>query len=184
MSCESSVWQGKLVRLRAFEPSDWEVYFAWDQDDEQARRLSTIPFPQSATAVREWAQREATRTPEGDSFRFVIENDAGEVVGDLTTLRCDPRVGTFSYGISILRDYRRRGYAADAISLVLRYYFHELRYQKATVSIYSFNTESARLHEKLGFILEGRIRRMIFTNGEYFDELIYGLTMEEFGAGG
>lgn len=183
MTSSPSVWQGQLVRLRAFAASDWEVYFAWDQDDEQARRLYTIPFPQSPAAVREWAEREASRTRDGDEFRFVIENRAGEMIGDLTTNRCDPRVGSFSYGIAIRRDHRRHGYAADAIPLVLRHYFHELRYQKATVSVYSFNTESARLHEKLGFTLEGRIRRMIYTNGQYFDELVYGLTVEEFDEG-
>ncbi len=127
------------MRLRAIEPSDWEVYFAWNQDDEQARGVSNIPFPQSAEAVRQWAQQEATRKPEGDAFRFVIENETGEVVGDLTTHNCDARVGSFSYGITIRREHRRNGYAAEAIALVLRYYFRELRYQKATVTVYSFN---------------------------------------------
>lgn len=44
------------------------------------------------------------------------------------------------------------------------------------------------LHKKLGFVLEGRLRRMVFTGGHYYDELIYGMTQEEFaeryGAGG
>ena len=175
----TSVWQGKLVRLRAIEPSDWAVYFAWNQDDEQARGISNIPFPQSAEAVRQWALQESTRTPEGDAFRFVIENAQGEVVGNLTTHDCDPRVGAFSYGITIRREHRRQGFAADAIAAVLRYYFQELRYQKVTVHVYSFNTASIRLHEKLGFLQEGRLRRTVFTNGEHFDTLIYGLTAEE-----
>ena len=183
MDTSASFWQGERVRLRAIEPSDWEAYFAWDQDDEQARGVSNIPFPQSAEAVRQWAQQEATRKPEGDAFRFVIENEAGEVVGDLTTHDCDARVGSFSYGITIRREYRRNGYAAEAIALVLRYYFQELRYQKATVSVYSFNEASARLHESLGFQLEGRIRRTVFTNGQHSDELVYGITAEEFSGG-
>jgi RimJ/RimL family protein N-acetyltransferase len=58
----------------------------------------------------------------------------------------------------------------------------ELRYQKVTVHIYSFAEPSVKLHESLGFQLEGRIRRAVFTNGQYFDELIYGLTKEEFAA--
>jgi RimJ/RimL family protein N-acetyltransferase len=180
MDTSGSIWQGERVRLRAIEPSDWEVFFAWNQDDEQARGVSKIPFPQSAEAVRQWAQQEATRKPEGDAFRFVIENEAGEVVGDLTTHNCDARVGSFSYGITIRREHRRCGYAFEAISLVLRYYFQELRYQKATVTVYSFNEASAHLHESLGFQLEGRIRRTVFTDGEHFDELVYGLTAEEF----
>ena len=185
MESNASIWQGKRVRLRAIEPADWAVYFAWNQDDDQARGVSNIPFPQSQEAVRQWAEHEATRKPEGDAFRFVIENEHGEMVGDLTTHHCDPRVGCFSYGITIRREHRRNGYAAEAIALVLRYYFQELRYQKATVSVYSlkFNEASARLHEKLGFQLEGRIRRTVFTKGEHFDELVYGITAEEFAAG-
>jgi RimJ/RimL family protein N-acetyltransferase len=81
------------VRLRAIEPEDWAFSFAWNQDDEQARRISAIPFPQSAEAVRQWARQEATRKPEGDAFRFVIEHASGEVVGDLATHHCDPRAG-------------------------------------------------------------------------------------------
>jgi RimJ/RimL family protein N-acetyltransferase len=183
MDTSASIWQGERVRLRAIEPSDWEAYFAWNQDDEQARSVSNIPFPQSAEAVRQWAQQEAIRKPEGDAFRFVIENETGEVVGDLTTHHCDARVGSFSYGITIRREHRRNGYAAEAIALVLRYYFRELRYQKANVTVFSFNEVSARLHEKLGFQLEGRIRRTQFTDGALHDELIYGITAEEFAAG-
>jgi RimJ/RimL family protein N-acetyltransferase len=182
MDTSASIWQGERVRLRAIEPADWAVYFAWNQDDEQARSVSCIPFPQSAEAVRQWAQQEATRKPEGDAYRFAIETVSGEFVGDLTTHHCDPRAGAFGYGIAIRREHRRCGYASEAITLVLRYYFRELRYQKATVAVFSFNDASARLHEKLGFKLEGRIRRTQFTDGALHDELIYGLTAEEFAA--
>jgi RimJ/RimL family protein N-acetyltransferase len=66
----------------------------------------------------------------------VIENGSGEIVGELTTHHSDPSAGAFAYGIAIRREHRRRGYAFEAITLVLRYDFRELRYQKATVSVY------------------------------------------------
>lgn len=182
MDSGKSIWRGTRVRLRAIEPGDWTAYFAWNADDDQARSLYHVPFPQSAESVQQWAQRESARAPEDDAFRFVIENERGEVVGNLATHDCDHRFGTFSYGISIRGEERRQGYAAEAILLVLRYYFQELRYQKVTVSVCSFNEASIRLHEKLGFQLEGRLRRKVFTNGEYFDELVYGMTAEEFAA--
>src|SRR5688572_2642923 len=94
-----SVWRGRRVRLRRLEASDWETYFAWDQDSEQARYLDAIPYPRSAAATRRWAEQEAERPLDGDNVRFVVENGAGEVVGDLTTHHCDPRSGTFAYGI-------------------------------------------------------------------------------------
>lgn len=59
----------------------------------------------------------------------------------------------------------------DTFSIVLRYYFHELRCQKATVIVYAFNERSKQLHEGLGFRLEGRLRRTVYTNGRLHDEL-------------
>jgi RimJ/RimL family protein N-acetyltransferase len=175
------MWAGRLVRLRAMELADWEAYFDWNHDDEQARAMHAIFAPQSREAVRRWAEQDAIPTASDDNARFVIarlEDDT--VVGNLSVHAANPRVGTFSYGINIKREERRRGYASEAILLSLRFYFEERRYQKVTVTIYSFNEPSIVLHERLGFQLEGCVRRMVYTQGEYHDHLIYGLTVEEF----
>lgn len=36
------------------------------------------------------------------------------------------------------------------------------------------------MHRKLGFVEEGRLRRHLFLAGEYRDELMFGMTVEEF----
>lgn len=158
----SSLWQGKKIRLRAIEPSDWETYFAWNQDDKQARSLYFIPFPQSQEATKRFAETTSLQAPETDNFRFVIENNQREVVGDVTVNNCNPRNGTFNWGLNIGQEHRRKGYASEALHLVMRYYFQELRYQKVTIHIYSFNDASIRLHESLGFQLEGRLRKDLY----------------------
>jgi RimJ/RimL family protein N-acetyltransferase len=173
-------WVGASIRLRAIEPPDWETYFAWNQDDEMARSLYAIPLPQSREAVKRWAEQESIQKPEGDDFRFILEEKTGVVVGDLTIHGCQRRSGTFAYGISVKKEHRRKGYATEAIILALRYYFQELRYQKVNATVNDFNEPSVRLHEKLGFRREGQLRRMGYTNGKYFDQFIYGLTAEEF----
>ena len=176
-----SLWQGKLIRLRAIEPTDWETYFSWNFDDQQTRPLYFSPFPQSREAVRRWAEHESTQPLKDDNVRFTIARIADNaVVGDLGVHDADPRVGTFSYGINIKREEQRQGYASEAILLLLCYYFQERRYQKVTATVYSFNEASIGLHERLGFQLEGRIRRMVYTDGDYHDQVLYGLTVEEF----
>jgi RimJ/RimL family protein N-acetyltransferase len=45
--------------------------------------------------------------------------------------------------------------------------------------VHSLNEASQRLHESLGFTLEGRLRRMMYTDGAFHDALIDGLTREE-----
>ncbi len=177
-----SIWQGKEVRLRAVEPSDWQVFFQWNQDDEQARRLYFIHFPLSAEATRRQTEEFATKRPESDTYNLVIETRDGVMVGGIGTHDCDRRTGTFSYGVNVLAEHRGKGYASEAIRLLARYFFRELRYQKLTVQIYDFNDASIRLHERLGFQPEGRLRRMGFTNGRPFDVFVYGITAEEFAA--
>jgi RimJ/RimL family protein N-acetyltransferase len=180
-SSQPSIWQTDRIRLRAIEPGDWETFWAWNHDDEMTRNLDWLWFPQSREAVRLWVEEASRRRPENDAFHWVIENHDGAVVGSIATHDCNRRCGTFGYGINVIAAHRRVGYAADAIRVVLRYYFDELGYQKVTVSIHAFNEASLAFHERLGFQSEGRLRRMIFTGGQYFDLLMYGMTKEEFG---
>ncbi len=177
----SNIFEGELIRLRAVEPDDWKNHAEWDRDTEMARNLDTIPFPQSTLSTRQWAEREAQRKESADgNFHFQIETLDGVQVGSIATHDCDLRSGTFMYGVAIMGQYQRKGYASEAIRLVLRFMFRERRYQKCTVDVYSFNPPSQKLHELLGFTLEGRLRRMIYTDGGYHDALIYGITREEF----
>lgn len=175
-------WEGTLVRLRGIEPEDADTFHAWNADSEMARQVDYVWPPSSLAATRAWAQRMATQEPKDDALWCAIETVTGELVGSLNTHSANRHAGTFSYGIALGAEYRGRGFATEALPMVLRYYFEELRYQKVTAVIYSFNAVSIGLHEKLGFQLEGRVRRMIYTGGQYHDKLFYGMTREEFAA--
>ena len=91
---------------------------------------------------------------ESDDYQFVIETLAGEPVAVIGTDNCARLNGTFSYGLYVAPEARRNGYAAEAVLILLNYYFLERRYQKAEVGIYAFNEPSVRLHERLGFQLK------------------------------
>jgi RimJ/RimL family protein N-acetyltransferase len=66
------------------------------------------------------------------------------------------------------------------VLLVLRFMFDERRFQKCEARVYDYNSASISLHRKLGFVEEGRLRRHLFLAGEYRDEFIFGMTVEEF----
>lgn len=176
----SFFWQGNLVTLRGIEPSDWEHHFAWDKDSEIQRLDDRLYAPRSQEATKQWAEKMSLREVTDDNYFLEIENLAGAQVGIISTHVCNARDGTFQYGVAIRREHWRKGYASEAITMVLRYFFQELRYQKVTTPVYSFNDASIRLHEHLGFQLEGCLRRMIYTQGQFYDELFYGMTAEEF----
>ncbi len=175
-------WQGKRVRLRGIEPSDAEHFIRWNLDSERARHLDFVWPPTSNASVQAWVEAQSRQKLEHDSFHWVIENHDGDPVGSISTHNCTPRYGTFSYGIDVAPEHQRQGYAREAIRLVLRYYFEELRYQKVTVPVHSDNEASIRLHEGLGFQREGTHRRMFYTQGHFVDVIWFGMTAEEFHA--
>jgi RimJ/RimL family protein N-acetyltransferase len=175
-------WEGHLVRLRGVEPSDAIHHALLNRERDTDRNLDAVMPPASMAHTERWAREMSGQGfRDGDAFFFEIEElVTGETVGSIDTHHCDTRTGTFSYGVSLRQQFRRRGYASEAILLVLRYFFLERRYQKCDVGAFSFNVESQRLHEKLGFTLEGRRRRNTFSGGKYHDLLLYGMTAEEF----
>jgi RimJ/RimL family protein N-acetyltransferase len=173
-------WQGKRIRLRAVEPGDAAFFYEWNLDSERSRALDFLWPPTSFAQVQAWTEEQSRRRMEKDSFHWVIENEAGLPCGTIHTLQCSPRDGAFSYSIDIAAEQRGRGYAGEAIRIVLRYYFEELRYHKATVFVHSDNLASIRLHEKLGFQAEGRLRQVVYSHGEYLDLLYFGITRQEF----
>jgi len=176
-----NMWRGVDIRLRGIEPEDAETFYTWDSTETETARMVEWVWPAGSLALaKQWAQNRAIETAKNDEFFFAAEDVDGILVGIINTHSCDRRVGCFKYGVSIAPAFRGRGYAAEAVLLVLRYFFDELRYQKVTADVYAYNASSVRFHERLGFVQEGRIRRVVFSQGQHFDMLVYGMTVEEF----
>jgi RimJ/RimL family protein N-acetyltransferase len=113
---------------------------------------------------------------------FAVESLAGEYVGGLSYHSRDRKNGNFSFGVTIAAPHWRKGYAADATRILLRYGFLERRYHKCNSACVDGNTASIRLHLALGFREEGRIRDKVYFNGRYYDGLRFGMTFDEFEA--
>lgn len=56
-----------------------------------------------------------------------------------------------SLAFCIARDYRRQGYASEAVSAVLEYLFEKRGVDYVNSGYFTFNVPSMRLHGKLGF---------------------------------
>jgi len=103
-----------------------------------------------------------------------------DLVGGINIHSMDRKNGTFETGTRIYHSFRGEGYGFEAKVLVLRYAFHELRFQKYNIRCLEINQPMIKHADRLGCQAEGRIRRHIYMNGRYYDELLFGLTREEF----
>jgi RimJ/RimL family protein N-acetyltransferase len=176
-------WQGEKIRLRPLRIEDAEQSYLASLDSATRQVLQLgIELPTSVELQRSVLEKYVGCKDADGVIIFTIETLAGVDVGGISYHSRDRKNGTFGFGIVIDRGHRQEGYAEEAARLLLRYGFWERRYQKCNSACVHTNESSIRLHRKLGFVEEGRVRRNLFFNGQYYDDLLFGLTCEEFDA--
>ncbi|WP_299535222.1 GNAT family N-acetyltransferase [uncultured Streptomyces sp.] len=176
----TSFWTGERIRLRAVEPEDAGALMRFAVEEE--RRGDLLLPPRSAESHRARAKELAAEKSEGDCFRLVIEAlDTGEPVGTLGPHHANAREGWFEYGISLGADHRRKGYAREAVGMLLRYMFAERRFHRCGVRVLADNEASLAFHRGLGFVEEGRLREHVYVAGRHQDVVLFSLLAHEFG---
>ena len=175
-------WQGERVRLRPMHSDDAALWLAEERSDSEAVRFLNygVDLPKSEHDARSFSERYAEFNNRSERIMFSIETLDGELVGGINIHSMDEKNGTFETGTRIYRAFRDLGYGFDAKIIVLRYAFHELRFQKYNLRCLDTNHSMINQAHHLGCHEEGRVRRQIYTDGEHHDELIFGLTREEF----
>jgi RimJ/RimL family protein N-acetyltransferase len=176
-------WQGKKVRLRPLRIEDAEQAFVnfLDSPSRQLLQLG-VELPTSVDLLKGKFEKLLGCQEVDGVIVFAVENLDGIHAGGISLHSCDEKNGVFSFGIMINRQNWGQGYAVDAVQILLKYGFWERRYQKCNSACLHINRASIRLHQKLGFLEEGRQRRVTFFNGEYYDSILFGMLREEFDA--
>ena len=78
-------------------------------------------------------------------------------------------------GYELAPDEWGHGYATEAARAILRFGFEELGLHRISAETVGDNTASARVLQKLGLTLEGRLRDKQYYKGRYWDVLLYGM---------
>jgi RimJ/RimL family protein N-acetyltransferase len=167
--------EGRLVRLRAMELEDAARLNPLFKDPEVLAGL-IVAMPQSLSGFRDWS--EAARRSE-DEIDLIIERLEGEAIGACGLRGLNDRNRAGDLGIWIARPYWGRGFGTDAVRTLCRFAFRHMNLQRVDLHVYSNNLRGRRAYEKVGFRLEGTLRRGQFVGGEYVDELVMGLLAEE-----
>jgi RimJ/RimL family protein N-acetyltransferase len=176
-------WQDDRVRLRAMRPDDWEPLYH-NRFDTPARLLLDyeVELPPTESEIRAFVDAHVDFGNSGVRLMFSIETLDGEWLGGLNLAGIDERNGTFGIGMQIDRDHRGEGYGTAAMRIALGYAFFQRRLHKFNVSVLEGNVGSTRMLQKLGCVQEGVRRQVVYANGRHHDEILFGLTADEFRA--
>ncbi|WP_339270923.1 GNAT family protein [Paenibacillus sp. FSL R5-0470] len=172
-------WKEEKIRLRSIQEGDWEGYYT-NRFDTPARRLlqCAVELPPTIAEAKNFAETYAEFS--SDRLMFTIEDLHGENVGGVNLNSIDEKNGTFSIGVQVDKDHRGKGYGTRAITILLKYAFFERRLNKFNECALEGNEGSIGMLKKVGCVQEGVRRKVIYTNGRYYDLILFGLTKDEF----
>ena len=168
------------LRLREFVTADWPAVLAYQRDPRYLR-------------YTEWADR----TP-GDAQRFVqmfldqqqdqprrkfqlavVLKTGGQLIGNCGIRQAAAGAREADIGYELSPDQWGHGYATEAARAIVQFGFAELKVHRIWAWCIADNVASARVLEKLGLKLEGRLREKEYFKGRWWDTLMYGILKEE-----
>ena len=113
--------EGRTTRLRALEPGDIDLMYAWENDTAVWSVSGTLA-PFSRHTLERFIQEQQFDIFQTRQQRLVIETLGGKPVGALDFFELDPINRRAGIGILIHDDaLRGKGYASDAVETACRY---------------------------------------------------------------
>ncbi|WP_051348616.1 GNAT family N-acetyltransferase [Peribacillus kribbensis] len=175
---------GNRIVLKQMEESDAAAYtdllirnrHVW-QAFEPSRSKEYYTIENQRKAIRE--DKELFK--KGRAYNFgIFLNDNGGLIGDISLY--DVKMGFFqsaSTGYSIDTDLTGKGFASEALDLMITFAFQTLKLRRMEAGVSPENPRSMRVLEKNGFRREGLMRENLLINGEWKDHYLYALLAKD-----
>lgn len=160
------------VRPMVFTPANLRIF--WEKARVHRTLLKTEIRDDYKQFVSVLVRQHPTGVIEANGLFWVVDDFVG--IFALTDIRPElDAVAHYSFF-----DGRHRG-RINLVKEMLRYWFDAYKFNRITAEIPLYATEQTHnfVHKSLGFHKEGRKRKSILFDGEYFDTNIYGILKDE-----
>lgn len=161
--------KGDKVILRPVEISDLDALYQWENDPETWQVSDTVnPF--SRFYLEQYILNSQNNIYTDKQLRLIIQTRQAEVAGAADLFEFDAHNRRCAVGILIQKEFRRRGYASQAIDLLIPYAAKVLNLHQLFCSIDQDNRESLKLFQSKGFRNTGCKIQWNLKAGRWVDE--------------
>lgn len=169
--------------LRQLAASDATAIERLAGDPEVARSTADLPVPFDEEAAATWLATQEELRNEDRMYVFGLEEKAmaGVLIGAIG-LTVERAHGRAELGFWLGRPWWKKGYAVEAGRAILVFAFQELELDRVFASHLAANERSGRVLSRLGFRIEGRLRRHVRRFGDLHDVVWVGLLADEWAA--
>jgi RimJ/RimL family protein N-acetyltransferase len=171
--------KGKKVTLRAIERRDIESLHKWSNDPDVTSMLGGWHFPSSTYDQEKWFE---SLSKDDLNKRFAIDSEQATLIGLANLVNINWKDRNAFHGIFIGDTGNRgKGNGIDTVMAISRYAFEELGFNRLDTTIISYNEPSVELYtKKCGWKIEGVKKKYYFRKNEWWDQLILGLTRDDY----
>lgn len=175
------VLHGEMVRLRPIRADDAEASWKLVTDPE-GRRLTGTVAVFTREQIDDWCATVGTVT---GRFDWAVTAGGGdEMLGEVVLNQIDDGVGSANVRVALRSGHRGRGYAREALMVVLRYAFTPppdgLGLHRVSLDVLSINPRAFALYESLGFVKEGRLRDAHLDGTRFCDVILMAMLEDDF----
>lgn len=169
--------KGKNIELRALEPTDVDLLYQWE-NDEEIWCLSNTLVPFSRFTLEQFVISASQDIFTTKQLRLMIDlnsPDKTKTIGSIDLFDFDPANRRAGIGIFLLKSERNKGVASEALAMLLDYCFNILHLHQVYCNILPQNEASIKLFKKFKFVLVGTKKDWIKVKGNWMDEHLYQL---------
>lgn len=174
----NNLLHGLHIQLRMPEPTDVDILYKWE-NDISVWRVSTTVVPFSRFQMEQYIMNSQHDIYAERQLRLMIdlgvEKESKKTIGCIDLFDFDPLHRRAGIGILIIPEEREKGYAAEALGLLIRYCFEIIQLHQLHCNITSGNDQSLRLFMKAGFIQCGVKKDWRIIDKKWIDEIMFQL---------
>ena len=166
------------IIIRAAEPNDATLIYNWE-NDRDIWRVSETYMPYSLYQIEQFLMNNDLFSMR--QIRIMIErNNDNTCIGCIDIYDFDPIHMRAGIGILIQKDYRKLGFARQALELIIHYCFNTLMLKQIYCLIDVLNNDSIKLFTNIGFEQCGLRKDWIKTPNGFIDEIEFQLINKDF----
>ncbi|MFF1445528.1 GNAT family N-acetyltransferase [Streptomyces sp. NPDC058295] len=109
----------------------------------------------------------------------VVELEGGTLIGTAALWGIDNHNRAAHIGLGLLPSARGKGYGTDVVAVLCHYGFVVRGLQRLQIETLSDNAAMLRSAERNGFVREGVLRSSAWVMGEFLDEVLLGLLVQD-----
>lgn len=178
-SMKNPFWVGKRIYFRGIEKSDLgKNYFQWFNDQDVTRYMYNGMFPNTAKRMKEFYQEVLAQK---HIVFAIVDKKTQQHIGNIGIHRISWRDGIGEYGIIIgEKKFHGKGYGEEATRMILDYIFKRVGLRRVWLGVHAGHVRAVAIYKKIGFKMEGRLRKEILTDGHWHDRIIMGILKDEY----